>query len=288
MAFGRVFLILLLMSPAAVLAQKREIQELQRDMALMQDEVRSMNEKLTNLAVMIEQLVDKVNSTNTAVTVLESGLQDTLSKQQSQLTTPVASVGSKVDQMASEFRFVRESVTDLNSRFGKIETRIEDLQTSIQIMSAPPAPPSGGEVAAPSGGEVAPLSGGAVAGSAETLYDSARRDQSGGKLDLALLQYQDLLANHPNSNLAPAAQYSIGEIHFANANYEAAREAFDLVLEKYPANDRTPDAMYMKAKSLSAVGQTRSAAREYRALLKQYPNAEIAARAQEELTALGY
>ncbi len=196
-------------------------------------------------------------------------------------------MGSKVDQMASEFRFVRESIADLNSRFSKLETRIGDLQTSVQIMSAPPAPPAAGGAPPPSGEAAVSPSGGAAMGSAETLYNSARSDQSGGKLDLALMEYQDFLANYPNSNLAPTAQYNIGEIHYANANYKAAEEAFDLVLEKYPENEKTPDARYMKAKSLAASGDTQAAAQEYRSLIQKYPNAGIAARAKEELSALG-
>ena len=107
-------------------------------------------------------------------------------------------------------------------------------------------------------------------------------------MDLALAQYQDYLRDFPNTDLAPVAQYSIGEIHYIKGEYKQAQQAFDLVLEKYPENERTADAMYMKGMSLARAGQTRSAARELRALLKKYPDSGLAAKAETELKDLGY
>ena len=275
MRIGRLCLIVLLAS-AGAWAQKKQIQELQRDMALLQDEVRTMNERLTNLTVMVEQLLDRVGSTNTAVTVLESSLKDSLKKQQEAVAAPMATLGAKVDQMANEFRYVRESIADLNSRVGKMQAQLNDLKTTVQILSSPPAPPGTAPQGAP------------AAGSAEELFNNARRDQSGGKLDLALMEYEEFLKLYPNSDLAPAAQYNIGEIYFAKGDYEAAAKAFDLVLERYPENDKTPDAAFMKAKSLAEAGQKRRAAVEFRGVVKKYADLPIAERAREELAKLGY
>jgi tol-pal system protein YbgF len=223
-----------------------------------------------------------VNNTNTTVTVLDSHLQDALKDQQQQISTPVVTVGTKVDAMSQEFRFVRESIADLNSRVGKLQAQIADLKTTMQIMSAPPPPPAAdGQTPPPSAAIVPP-------GAAAKLYSDALRDQSGGKLDLALMEYQDFLRLYPNSDLAPAAQFGLGEVYFAKNDYEASQKSFDLLLEKYPENEKTPDAMFMKAKSLVELDQKRSAAREYRALIQKYPDVALAARAREELAALGY
>ncbi len=279
MSIGRLCVIALLLCPAGIFAQKQQIQELQRDMALLQDEVRGMNERLTNLTVMVEQLMSKMSNTNTTVTVLDSSIKDSLKKQEQQIAEPIAGLGAKVDQMSSEFRYVRESIADLNSRVGRVQNQITDLRDGLQIMAAPPPPPGAGDSAA--------MGGTPPMGSAASLYNNARRDQSGGKMDLALMQYQDFLKFYPNSDLAPAAQYGIGEIYFAKGDYEAARQAFDLVLEKYPENPQTPDAMFMKAMSLAQANQDRAAAREFRALVKRYPDTGLTRRAEEELAKLG-
>ena len=87
MSIVRLCLAALLIFPFSAPAQKKQIQELQRDMALMQDEIRGVNERLTNLTVLVEQLVDKVNNTNTKVTVLDGSLKDSLKQQQREIAT---------------------------------------------------------------------------------------------------------------------------------------------------------------------------------------------------------
>lgn len=274
MVVGRFCLIFLLAFPALGFGQKRQIQELQRDMALLQDEVRTVNEKLSNLTVLVEQTLDRVNNTNTTVTVLDGSLKESLKEQQKQMAVPIVGLSNKVDRMSDQFRFVRESVADLSSRVEKLQTQLSDLRNAVQIMAAPPPPPGGG--------------GPPVAQSAETLFNNARGDQSGGKADLALSEYQDFLKSFPNSDLAPAAQYNIGEIYYRRHEFAAARKAFDLLLEKYPENDKTADAIFMKAKCLLKVNQKRSAAREFRTLIKKYPDTGLAAKAKTELRKLGY
>ena len=278
---GMPLAVTLAMLACPLFGQKREIQELQRDMALLQDEVRGMNERLTNLSVMVEQLLDRMNSTNTSVTVLDSNLKDSLKQQQAEIAAPVAAMGAKVDKLSNEFRFVRESVEDLNSRVGKIQAQMTDLKTSVQVLLAPPPPP------APAGTVPAAGMATGLPPPAEVLYNNAQRDQSGGRLDLALMQYQDFLKTYPNADLAPDAEYAVGEIHFSKGDYRAAAAAFDLVLEKYPDNRKTADAMLMKARSLQEAGDTRGAAVEFRNLVKRYPDTPLAARAREELAKLG-
>ncbi len=272
-----VCVLILLAVPGAGFAQKKQLQELQRDMALLQDEVRGLGEKLAALTEVVQQTLDRVNETNTTVAMIDSSLQEGLKQQQKELTAPIAQLGTKVDQMSDEFRYLKESVADMGSRVTKLQTQVTDLKSAMQILSAPPAPPA----ATTAEGTVPAVSG-------ATLFDNALRDQFGGKPDLALSEYQDFLKSFPNSDLAPAAQFHIGEIHYNKGDFQAAYKAFDLVLEKYPDNDKTPDAMFMKAMSLAQAGQRRSAAVEYRALVKKYPDSEVARKAQEELKKLGY
>lgn len=276
MFLSRLILIVLLVTPGLAQAQKKQIQELQRDMALLQDQLRATNEKLASLTSLVEQVLDRVNNTNTAMAVLEKSVKDSLREQEKHMAAPVAALGSRVESMAGEFRSVRESVADLNLRISRMQAQLEDLKTSVQVLAAPPPPPSP-TAAAPAA---------APGVSAEALFNNARRDQSGGQLDLALAQYEDFLKAFPNNDLAPVAQYNIGEIYYNKRDYEQARKAFDLVLEKYPENPKTADAMYMKAMSLARAGNRAGAIEELRALLKKYPNGEIAEKAQSQLKQL--
>jgi TolA-binding protein len=187
---------------------------------------------------------------------------------------PVANLGTRVDQMAEEFRYVKESVTDMTARMGKLQTQIVDLGNAVKIMQAPPPPP---------GAETPP-----PGLSAETLLNNARRDRLGGNLDLALQEYEDYLRYFGNTDLAPEVQYNIGEIYYNKGDLDSALKAFDMVLEKYPDNNKTEDALYMKGMTLLKSGQRTAAAQEFREQLKRFPSGQLAAKAKAELKKLGY
>ncbi len=275
----------LVVFPLSSLAQKKEIVELQRDIALLQDQVRtlqrSMDEKLAAITVLVQQNLDSANKANTAVAVLESGIRDRLREQEKTVAAPVAGVGAKVDQLTEEFRGVKESVADLSARMGKLQSQIVDVSNAIKVMQAPPAPPS----SAPAGGAGSPPPSGV---SADSLYDNAMRDRSSGNLDLALQEFSQFLQFFPATDRAPNAQFYIGMIYYDQGDMNNALKAFDLVLEKFPDNSKTPDALYMKGQALVKMGQRTAAAKEFRAILERHPRSDVAEKARDQLKKLGY
>lgn len=282
------FLLALFLSAVPSFAQKREIVELQRDMATLQDQVRTMqrtlDEKLATITVLVQQALDSSNKSNTAVAVSERGVGERFDKLERGLLAPVANVSSKMDQLTGEFQAVRTDMADLTTRLDKLQAQMTDLKTMQSTMQERPAPP-------PAGG-FAPQSSAAPAGpppgmTAESLYSTAFRDRSAGNLDLAMSQFTDYLRFYGDTNLAPNAQFYIGEISYNKNDMESAVRAFDQVLEKYPENNKTPDAMYMKGKALAKGGQRTQAAEEFRQLLKRYPRSELASKATAELKTLG-
>src|ERR1700735_2322155 len=152
MSLSRVAIVFFALSPFAFGASK-EIMELQRDVALLQDQVRNLqsalDQKVGSLLTLAQQTSDSVNRTNTAVAIMLSSLNDTMKQQQQSLTGPVANVGQKLDAMSDDFRAVRESVLDMNTRMGKLDAKIADLENLINTVRAPAAPP-------PSSGTVPP------------------------------------------------------------------------------------------------------------------------------------
>jgi tol-pal system protein YbgF len=122
--------------------------------------------------------------------------------------------------------------------------------------------------------------------SAKSLYDDALRDKMGGNFDLALQEFTNYLAWFGDTELAPNAQYYIGEIHYNQKRFEDAVAAFDKVLESYPNNSKTNDARLMKARALAELGRRSEAEKELRALIKTAPNSDAARRARAELQKL--
>lgn len=281
-----------LLLPVASWAQKREILDLQRDMANLQDQVRTLqrtvDEKLAALTLQTQQTLDAVNKNNTSMAVLESGIRDRMTEQGTKLVAPVATLGAKLDQMTTEFQAVTQGVADLTQRMSKLEAQIVDLSNTVKVISNPPSAPNTSSNLPGSG---APATGTAVTPppgmSADQVYNSARRDQQGGNFDLAMQGYEQYLKWYPDTQYAAGAQFNIGQIYYDKNDFASAIKAFDAVLERYSENQKTPDAMYMKGMSLLKSGQSTAAGREFANVIKKYPRSDVAPKARDQLKALG-
>jgi len=283
MSVRRLAIAVSLFLPSLAFGVSKEMQELQRDVAQLQEMVRSLqqsqSEKLAALTVLVQQAVDAANKANTSVAVLENGMRQSIRDQESKVVTPVVGVGTKVDQMITDFQALRESVHDIAGRLNKLQTQMVDVTNAVRTIQAPPPAPGSSGVPTASGAPPVP---------AETLYNNAQRDRMGGKLELALQQFSDYLKYYGNTELAPNAQYYIAEIHASQGDLEAAAQEFDMVLERYPDNNKTADALYMKGQTLVKMGRKTQGGQEFRELMKRFPRTDLANKACTQLKALGY
>jgi tol-pal system protein YbgF len=266
-------LVVLLAWPATAPAQRRDaLVELGRDLALLQEEVRMMNksqnERLGQMEETLKAIQEQIAAANRSLAVLDSGLKKRLEES---MVKPLSGVTGKVDTLSQDFGYIRETLAEVNSRLGKLDQRVADLENTIRTMQAPPAPPAAAASGPPPGV------------SAKSLYDAALRDKMGGNFDLAMRQFTDYLAWFGDTEMAPNAQYYIGEILYNQRNFQDAVLAFDKVLEAYPSNSKTADARLMKARALAELGNRAEAEQELRALIKAAPNSDAARRARAEL-----
>jgi tol-pal system protein YbgF len=265
--------------PVAAQKERDMIRDLQRDVALLQDNVRMLNtkfdEKIAVLTTLLQQALDEAKSANRSVAVLDSRIRESVKEQQSMISAPVAAVGTKVDQLSSDFLAVRESVNDVSSRVSKLQAQLTDINNAIRTMKTEVPPPA------------APQSGPPQGISAQKLYEDAMRDKQGGNLDLALDQFRQYLTHFPTTDLAPNAQFYVGEILYYKQDYDGAIQAFDLVLEKYDENNKSPDALYMKGMALFKSERKSQAGQIFAEVIKKFPTAEVATKAKGMRRALG-
>src|ERR1700694_3488934 len=181
MELSRTFILLVALAPLTF-GTSKEIVELQRDVAMLQDQVRnvqkSLDEKVTTIQTLVQQTLESVNKTNTAVAVMENRFGDAMKQQQQQVSGPVLTVTQKLDQMSEDFRAVRESVLDMNTRMGKLDAKMADLQNLINTIQRPaaPPPPVGTSQAQP----LPETQSGPPAGvQADATYTNAYRDYKG-------------------------------------------------------------------------------------------------------------
>jgi TolA-binding protein len=293
MKFRRLLVCVLLAAPALAFAASKEITELQRDVALLQQQLRdlqrSQDEKLSALLELTRQAVDTANRANTGTAVMQSSLSKNLEEQLKQVVGPVVGMNARMDGVTNDVRTLQQAVSDMASMMAKMQSQLSDLTTAVKAINIAPAPPpaqggatTGGAPSGAPGQDGPPMP-------ATSLYDNALRDKGSGKLDLALQEFADYLKWFPTGDMAPNSQFYIGMIHYGQGNYEAAAQEFDMVLEKYPeTNSKAREARLYKGRSLVHLpGHKTEGADEFLELIKRYPTSDEAKQACSERIALG-
>ncbi len=288
---SRLLLFTMVLSPAILLGQKKEdILSMQRDIATMDEHVKqmqkSLDEKMAALTALVQQSIDLSNKTSTAMASMQHNVDQRMTEQGTKLVAPVATLGTKVDEMSGDVRSVQAAVAGLVRQMNDMDTKIADMSSAIRTLSATQTaapPPAAASVGTAQQAPDTPPPG----MSAELSYQAALGDYNGKKDDIAIEEFANYLRYYPQSANAPSAQYYIGMIYYRGKDYENAAKAFDAVLEKFPKNAKTADAQYMKASALMENKQKTAAAKEFKTFIQNYPDSPRVREAHQHLRELG-
>jgi tol-pal system protein YbgF len=290
----------LLAAPAIALGANREIQELQRDIGLLQQQIkdlqRSQDEKLATVMELARQSIDLANKANASAATVTRDIEKTLGPLKESLAAPIAALNATTNATSNDVRALQQAVADLGGTLARMQSQMDDMKRLIQTMQTPVAPP---QPAGPGGGNAATGTAPGLPAtpapsdtkpsmSALDLYQSSLSDFRSQKYDLALQGFADFLRWYPMDKLAVNSQFYIGMIHYNTKNYDQAVQDFDNVLEHYIQNPKTEEAMLYKARSLVQIqGRRSEGAAEYKQLIKEYPKSEHSKTACDELKNLG-
>jgi TolA-binding protein len=282
MKLSPVVVCVLLALPAAGVAANKEIQELQRDVALLQQQIKEMqlaqDKNFAAITELARQAIDAANKANTGVAVVTNNIERTLGPLQTAMTAPLAGINSRLNESASEVRMLHQAVSDLSVALSRMQQQLTDIKDIVKTLQTPVAPPQPAGTAS----ETKP------AIPAGDLYNAALGDMRGGKYDLALQGFADYLKWYGNEEFAPNAQFYIGTLHYQARNYEQAVADFDNVLEHYVRNNKTDEAALYKGRALLQLqGRRTDAANTFRQLIKDSPKSDPARAACDELKNLG-
>lgn len=136
------------------------------------------------------------------------------------------------------------------------------------------APAAGGQVASAPQAAAGAARAKLPAGSPQEQYNYAtsllhKGDYAGA--EAALTEFVNVNGKDP---LASAAQYWLGESHFARKQYKESAQAFLDGYQKYPKGSKAPDSLLKLGLSLQNLKQKQESCAVYKQLLKEYPNAE--------------
>jgi len=274
-----------LLAPPAADAQKKEVYQLQRDVELLQQEVRELRQTVDRnhavLKTLLEQSLDSVNRMQQAVGTMEHSVQDAQAR-----------TNTRVDSLATQVQSLRDAVDELTARLGRISQQLAETQSVMQSVDARLAPP----VPAPAAGTAPPPAGGAAAPapqpetrplSAKTLYDNALRDFINGNYDLSRQQFTDYLTYYGRTELAGNAQFYIGETFYKQGDFRRAITEYDKVLDQFPNSLKTAAAYLKKGYALLELDNREAGVASLRTVVEKFPRSEEAKLAQARLERLG-
>jgi tol-pal system protein YbgF len=278
-----------LVGPRPAEAVARELIDLQRDVTTLLQGQKDLSDRViqdhTMMKTLVEQSNDNVGKLASTMGSLQKSVQDVQ-----------ANSGARLDTMSTQVQGLSDNLEEIKSRLGKLNQQLVDLQNSVQSVDAKisgNAPATSGGTATPTAGVVSPANPSAVpAGtpappSANTLYESGLADIRSGKQELARSEFQDYLKFYGTTDLASNAQFYLGEIAYAQKNYDLAVSEYDKVLSNYPKSFKLAPAQLKKAMALIQLGQKTAGVRELREVVKRYPGTEEDRLARAKLKELG-
>ena len=243
------------------------------------------------LRTLVQQSLDATNQLNSQMGLLQRNVQEA-----------TANSGSRIDTMSTQTQGLSDNLQDIQARVAKLSQQMNDVQGLLQSIdgkvsggvSAPQSatssgPPAGYSPAnqpstqAPAGDSPTPL----PTVSSDTLYQNALRDFSTGKYDLARQEFSDYLKNFPTNELASNAQFYLGEIAYAQGNYQDALAQYEIVMSNYPKSFKLAAAMLKKGFAEVELGMKSSGIRDLRELVRRFPGSDESRRAQAKLKELG-
>lgn len=207
----------------------------------------------------------------------------------------------KLDTMERENRELRGDVENLQYQLQQLERKQRDLYLDIdQRLSGgpgnavPPAPGVGAQTPPPAGNVSAPPVQPPPTASADPSQIQAEYKAAYDLLSPSQKRYQDaarafatFLQRYPNDDLAPNAQYWLGEAHYVSQHNKEALAAFEQVVQRYPSSNKVPGALFKIGRLQQVLGRRSAAIESYRRVVRDYPNSSAAGLAQDQLKKLG-
>lgn len=276
-------------------AVSKEIIQLQTQVAQLQDMVQHLQDtndsRMAVLQHLVEQSADNINRLTQSMTALQHQVAGESQNQNTQISGQIQSLNDSVDELKTR-------VTQLGQTLQQIQSQLQNIQ----------AQPAGGQPGQPGqpgdnnqpgqrpgdntqnpGAQPAPATQPQQpqAAPAKDIYQSALRDYNGARYGLAGNEFSEFLQNYPTDDLAPSAQFYLGEIAFRKGDFSEAIKNYGQVLDQFPGSQKAPAAQLRKGEAELRDNHKADAIHDFRALIQRYPRAPEAMQARSHLNAMG-
>jgi len=209
---------------------------------------------------------------------LQQRILDSLAASRETLRQFRGEVGQQLLEVQQQLVQVQELTGQSQRRLSEMKRQLDDRSERLAMVdTTPPAPVVATDTTK------APVPAGTP--TPDQLYQSSLQELRRGSLTTARVGFREFLKSYPTHGQVPDALYFMGET-FAVENTDSAAHYYRQVVERFPASDRAPTALY-KTGLLAERRQNRPAAQAaYQRVLQQYPRSPEANLARDRLAAL--
>lgn len=256
-------------------------------------------------AVFADELEDRVQ--NLERTVNSRGLsQVEMQQQMDSLTNQVRTLQGQLDETNHQLQQAIDRQKALYQELDKLSQGAQQNQQGQQ----PPAAPASGDTSAsaqpsatpqplaaasqpPTQATPQPASAASDDAGVATVPAGASENQEYNnavnlvlkqrQYDLAIASFNQFVAQHPSSSLAPGAYYWLGQLYMNKGNQEQARVNFLSVAQKFKNSPKRPEAIYKLGVIAKSQGDTVKANKFFELVIKQYPSSAAAQLAKKAM-----
>lgn len=191
---------------------------------------------------------------------------------------------------------IGQQLIQVQALTGQSQQRLQELRSSLEQRNPGPVPAPAGPGGDSTGSAPAGAARGATGAPGATaapgtpgpnqLFQLSVQQLRQGSPGAAQVGFQTLLRQYPSADVAPDAEFYLGEAYRAQGNEAAADSAYATVVQRFPKSARAPTALYKQALSLEQAGNTASARAMLQRLIRSYPQSDEAALARDRLRAM--
>lgn len=191
----------------------------------------------------------------------------------------LADMESRLDNQKLRIARLRDRVSRTDHRLDQLMNQIESQNASMKAAAAaPPAlppPPAVSSIAAPPKTSAPPAPVLAPAPLPQTtpdaLYRQAMADYQQSHFDIAIKEFEAVVAQFPDSHLDSSAVFWQAQAHFNLKHYHRALALYDAVIHKYAESPKKATSYFKKGQVYERLDNRKLAIHNYRRVLELFP-----------------
>jgi TolA-binding protein len=265
-------IVVLLFSGPSASAKDNDIVLLQGDIVKLQQTVQklqdSVDAKNATMTSQMEKIADAVNNISLSMQKMADQIGTIHTDNTAAATASAASVtrmitltGELLGPLTSQIADLQKSVKTTNETVTSVNTQMKTL--TDMAMKATTSTPN-----------------------CKELKQDADQSYNSNYLDDAVTGYRQFMSQCLSDPRASEVQYQIADSLFNLKKYDQAVLDYDIFLNNYPVNDKTPSALLRKGSAYVELKNTTEAKAAFTRVTKEFPNTSQAATAASKLKEL--